>query len=131
VGQFYSGNEFIDDEIFTSVDAYYTDPSGKWYLRGASQIYDSESLHYAEGYYYLTIEDIPVTPYVGASTGIYESLYAGAYFELARAEKSSLTMDLGVGRIDGEWQLHLELSVLFGPGANRPTISAFGFNVSD
>lgn len=131
-GRLFSQDHGSTDQSYSSIDIYYwgTDDYS-WYLRGADRRAVDYALSFAEGYRSWATPSLPTTLYLGIATGEYESVYAGAYLELASSELTSWTLDLGVGHTDGEWQLQLELYFMLGPGADAPYLSAFGFSVGD
>lgn len=131
-GRVFSQDHGSTDQNYSSIDIYYwgTDDY-TWYLRGADRRAGNYALSFAEGYRSWATPSLPTTLYLGIATGEYESVYAGAYLELASSELTSWTLDLGVGHTDDEWQLQLELYFMLGPGADAPYLSAFGFSVGD
>jgi hypothetical protein len=131
VGRFFLEDHGSTHRDYSSIDAYYWGTDYTWYLRGVDQRTGDDALSFVEGYRSWAAPSLPTTLYLGLATGEYESVYAGAYVELASSEYSSWTLDLGAGYTDGEWQLQLELYLLIGPGAEAPYITAFGFSVGD
>lgn len=120
----------VEKQDYTSIDAYFWG-NADWYIRATDQRTGDDALTVAEGYRSWGAMGLTGTWYVGASTGRFDSAYAGTYIELVSDDTSSWTLDMGGGTIDGEWQLQLELYIFLGPGAETPYISAFGFTVGD
>lgn len=129
-GRIYVPDYDTEKQDYTSIDAYYWGDAD-WYIRAADQRTGDDAVTFAEGYRSWGAKGLTGTFYVGASAGEYDSAYAGTYIELTSDDKSSWTLDMGGGMIDGEWQLQLELYIFLGPGADTPYISAFGFTVGD
>jgi hypothetical protein len=130
-GRAYSEVDSIGSRGYTSIDAYYWGKSSESYLRAVDQRTSSDHLTFVEGYREWNTSSLPTTAYMGASAGVYDAIYAGAYFGLAEDNLSSWVLDAGVGHADGKWQLQLELNIFLGPGANGPAVSAFGFTIGD
>lgn len=138
-GKYYTDYDDTDYEdtapMYLSADLYVWSPSYNWYLRGATRWISDDSLYYIEGYHTTYVMGVPFTGYIGASvfnSNIVsdvnlDSVYAGAYIELFSAPYSTLFLWTEVSEFDGETLLTVELSLLFGPGARTPYITAFGF----
>lgn len=134
-----SGKYYTDfdntDQMYLSADLYVWSPSYNWYLRGATRWNSNDSLNFIEGYHTTYVLGAPFTGYIGTSVFnsnivsnvTLDSVYAGAYVELFSIPSSTLFLWTEISEFDGETFLSIELSLVFGPGARTPYITAFGF----
>lgn len=58
-------------------------------------------------------------------------VYAGAYVELFSLPSSALFLWSEVTELDGDALFTIELSLIFGPGARTPYLTAFGSSLTD
>lgn len=131
IGKILSPDQTIDDNPYSSIEVYYWDLSDNWYLRGVDQRTTANALTFVEGYRPWSAMNVTGTLYLGASTGVDEYCYAGSYLELLNRNNSQIFLDIGGGYSEKEWSLQLEIHVTFGPGAEAPSISSFGYIVGD
>lgn len=137
-GMYFS--DFDDtDAMYLSADLYYLGEQGNWYLRGAIRRISNDSLYIFEGYRSFSPFGLPLTAYLGANVGYpdteqdvsVDSIYTGVYAELFSAPSSALFLWMEAAEVNDEALLSIELSLVFGPGAKTPYITAFGTSLQD
>lgn len=132
-GMYFTGYDDTDS-MYLSTDLYFMGQQNNWYLRGATRWIETDSIHIIEGYRATYLMGLPFTAYLGMSVGYpytesdvsVDSVYIGAYAELFSVPSSTLFLWTEVAEFDDEILLTIELSLLFGPGARTPYITAFG-----
>lgn len=116
---------------YLSADLYFWSVENNWYLRGSTRWVSNDSLHLIEGYHTSYLLGLPFTAYLGAGVqNSIDSVYAGGYVELFSVPSSAMFLWSEVAEIDGETFLTIELSIVFGPGARVPYITAFGSSLN-
>ena len=119
-GMYFTGYDDTDS-MYLSADLYFMGQQNNWYLRGATRWIETDSLHLIEGYRSTYLMGLPFTAYLGMSVG-----YPYTYVELFSVPSSAMFLWTEVAELDGETLLTIELSLVFGPGARTPYITAFG-----
>jgi hypothetical protein len=122
------------------MDIYYWGAEYQWYARGATRQTKNYKENTIEGYRPFFADVLPVTLYVGATRndldtkeGIrtyhtnYDSVYTGGYIDFLTTSSSRWNLWVEAARQDEDTVFSVELNVTFGPGADAPYISAFGF----
>lgn len=136
-----SFNDFDnDDHYYLSSDLYYWGPDYLWYGRGAIRTTNNYEEYALEGYRSLSANGLPLLVYLGVTRNDltteeeirtyrtqYDSYYLGGYIEFASTTFSLWNLWVEAARQDGDMVYSVELNVAFGPGADAPYISAFGF----
>lgn len=129
-----------NDRYYLSMDVYYWGHEYLWYARGATRKARNYTEYTIEGYRTFFSDTLPMTLYVGATRNDlgtqeeirtfhtkYDSVYTGSYFELLTTSSSTSTLWVEVAKQDEDTVFSVELNLTFGPGADAPYISAFGF----
>jgi hypothetical protein len=129
-GKYFTGYDDTDSMYF-SADLYYWGIKNNWYLRGSTRWVSTDSLHFIEGYHTSYLMGVPFTAYLGGSVqNSIDAVYAGAYVELFSVPSSAMFLWSEVAELNGETFLTIELSIVFGPGARVPYITAFGSSLN-
>lgn len=138
-----SGKYFSDyddtNSMYLSADLYYLGSDYNWYLRAATRWVSNDSLHFVEAYRSSYLLNFPFTAYLGLSAeytnndsySAVDSVYTGAYLELFSLPSSALFLWSEIAELDGDTLFTIELSLIFGPGARTPYITAFGSSLTD
>jgi hypothetical protein len=142
-GMYFTGYDDTDS-MYLSANLYYMGQQNNWYLRGATRWISTDSLHIIEGYRTMYLMGFPFTTYLGMSAeysnndssaaidSVYtNTYYTGVYVELFSIPSSTLFLWTEIAELDGEALLTIELSLIFGPGAKTPYITAFGSSLTD
>lgn len=129
-----------NDRYYLSMDLYYWGPEYLWYGRGAARRARNYTEYTIEGYRSFFSHHSPITLYAGVTKNDlgtqeeirtfhtkYDSFYTGGYIELLSTNSSTCNLWLEVAKQDDDSVISVELNLTFGPGADAPYISAFGF----
>jgi len=122
------------------MDVYYWGAEYLWYARGATRRSKNFKEYTIEGYRTFFADVLPVNLYAGATTNdlstkeeirsyhtSYDSVYTGCYIEFLTTSSSTWNLWVEAAKQDEDTIFSVELNVTFGPGADAPYISAFGF----
>jgi len=131
---------YNNDRYYLSMDLYYWGAEYLWYARGATRQTKNYKEYTIEGYRPFFADVLPVTLYVGATRNdlgtkeeirtyrtTYDSVYTGGYVDFLTTSSSRWNLWVEAARQDDDTVFSVELNVAFGPGADAPYISAFGF----
>jgi len=135
-----SNDYYRNDHNYLSMDIYYWGAEYLWYARGAIRRTKNYEEYTIEGYRTFFADGLPLNFYVGATRNDltteeeiltyhtqYDSFYTGCYIEFLTTPSSAWNLWVEASRQDTDTVLSVELNVTFGPGADAPYISAFGF----
>ena len=133
-------NTYNNDRYYLSMDIYYWGAEYQWYARGATRQTRNYKEYTIEGYRPFFSDVLPVTLYVGATRNDlgtkeeirtyhtnYDSVYTGGYVDFLSTSSSRWNLWVEAARQDEDTVFSIELNLAFGPGADAPYISAFGF----
>jgi len=133
-------NSYNSDRYYLSSDVYYWGAEYLWYARGVVRKAKNYEEYAIEGYRTLFSDTMPVTLYVGAMTNdlgtkeerrtyhtSYDAAYVGSYVEFLSTSTSVWNIWFEAAKQEGDMEISVELNISFGPGADAPYISAFGF----
>ena len=135
-----SSDYYSNDHTYVAADMYFWGAENRWYGRGAVRTTKNYEEYTVEAYRALLAKGLPITFYVGANRNDltteeeirsyhtqYDSLYTGCYIEFATTTLSSWNLWVEAAKQETDMVLSVELNVTFGPGADTPYLSAFGF----
>jgi hypothetical protein len=133
-------NSYNNDRYYLSSDIFFWGAEYIWYARGAVRKSKNYKEYTIEGYRTFFTGFLPVTLYAGTMINdlgtkeelrtyhtSYDSVYTGGYIEFLTTSSSSWNLWVEAAKQDEDTIFSVELNILFGPGANAPYISAFGF----
>ena len=135
-----SSDYYSNDHGYLSMDVYYWGAEYLWYARGAIRKTKNYDEYTIEGYRTVSANGLPLNLYLGATRNDltteeeirtfhtrYDSFYAGCYIEFLTTDSSTWNLWVEAAKQDEDMVLSVELNITFGPGADVPYISAFGF----
>jgi len=133
-------NTYNNDRYYLSMDAYYWGADYLWYARGATRRTKDYKEYTVEAYRSFFADVLPLTLYTGATKNdldtkeelrtyrtSYDSVYTGGYIDFLTTSSSRWNLWLEAARQEEDTVFSIELNITFGPGADAPYISAFGF----
>lgn len=133
-------NSYNSDRYYLSSDIYYWGAEYLWYARGVVRKAKNYKEYAIEGYRTFFTDTMPVTLYVGSMTNDLgtkeevrtyhtsdDSIYIGGYIEFLATSLSRWSLWAEAAEQDEDAVISVELNISFGPGADAPYISAFGF----
>lgn len=133
-------NTYSNDRYYLSMDIYYWGAEYRWYARGATRQAKNYEEYTIEGYRTFFSNTLPITLYVGATRNDlgtkeeirtfhtkYDSVYTGGYIDFLTTSSSTWNLWVEAAKQDEDTVFSVELNITFGPGADAPYISAFGF----
>jgi hypothetical protein len=136
-----SSDYYRNDHGYFSIDAYYWGSEYSWYGRGAIRRTKNFEEYTLEAYRTFYLHGLPLTAYTGATRNdlttkeevlayhtTYDAFYAGCYIEFATTASSAWNLWFEVSKQDTDTLFSIEINLTFGPGADAPYISSFGFN---
>lgn len=136
-----SSDYYRNDHGYLSIDAYYWGNEYAWYGRGAIRRTKNFEEYTLEAYRTFSLYGLPFTAYTGATRNdlttkeevlayhtTYDAFYAGCYIQFVTTASTAWNLWFEVSEQDKDTLFSIEIGLTFGPGADTPYLSAFGFD---